>query len=74
MRYQYIHLQDLKLAFTSLNNVKIYISSYFKINDDRPAKTQYFIDQEDIDELLEMEFTIEMYNKTFVYVVPKDAS
>jgi hypothetical protein len=62
------------LKFTSLKNVKVYISSYFRINDDRPAKSFYFIDDEDLLQLPELDFTIEMYNKTFVYIVPKDTS
>ena len=71
--YKYISLQDLKLKFDKLVNVKIYISSYFKINDSRPSNTWYFMDSEETQKLTEMEpFTFEMYNKTFVYVVPID--
>ena len=55
-----------------MQNVKVYISSYFKINDDRPAKSQYFIDANEVQDLMQKEFTIEMYNKTFVYIVPQD--
>lgn len=43
MQYKNIKLQDVKLSFANLENVKVYISSYFKINDDRPARSQYFI-------------------------------
>ena len=70
MQYKNIKLQDVKLSFSNLQNVKVYISSYFKINDDRPAKSQYFIDSNEVQDLMQKEFTIEMYNKTFVYIVP----
>ena len=70
MQYKNIKLQDVKLSFSNLQNVKVYISSYFKINDDRPAKSQYFIDANEVQDLMQKEFTIEMYNKTFVYIVP----
>ena len=72
MQYKNIKLQDVKLSFSNLNNVKVYISSYFKINDDRPAKSQYFLDSTETSSLESQSITIEMYNKTFIYIVPED--
>jgi hypothetical protein len=45
--YKYLSLQDLKLKFDKLTNVKIYITSYFKINDSRPSNTWYFLNEQD---------------------------
>lgn len=73
--YKYLSLQDIKLKFEKLKNVKVYLSSYFKINDSRPSKSEYYLDEKEVEQLLQREpFTFEMYNKTFVYIVPMDAT
>lgn len=58
-----MRLQDIIFKFTELKNVKIYVSSYFKV--DKESNIIY------PDQIAKgKEITLEMYNDTFIYMVP----
>lgn len=71
-KYKYLRLQDLKIKFTKLVNVKVYITSYFR--DDKLSNTTYYLNAEAVQKLVDEPLlaTIEMYNTTHIYIVPDE--
>lgn len=67
--FRYIKYQDLKVRLYKLNNVNVYIGSYFM-----EAKESNTIYPWQIEALGGQDFTVEMFNTTFIYVVPIDSS
>ena len=69
-RYKNIKLQDVKVKFKALENVKVYISSYYmeakESNTTFPNEVQRLYEVQD-------DMTIEMYNTTQFFVIPQDA-
>jgi Sec-independent protein translocase protein TatA len=63
--YRYLKLQDLYLQFDKLVNVDIYMVSYYR--DDKDSNI-FYPDQISEGQIVELE----MYNKTAIYMVPKD--
>ena len=62
---KYLRIQDLKLRFNEFENVNIYITSYFR--SDKESNTFYPPSIEKGKDI-----TFEMYNQTFIYVIPKN--
>ena len=70
-KYKYLRLQDLKIKFKTLTNVKVYITSYFR--SDKLSTTSYFLNSDAVNKLVgEDPMTIEMYNTTHIYIVPDE--
>jgi len=63
--YNNLKLQDLELHFDQIENADIYVVSYFR--DDKDCNTFF---PEDIKKGITID--LEMYNKTVIYMVPRD--
>lgn len=62
---KFMRIQDLKIRFDALSNVKVYITSYFR--SDKESNI-IFPDQITLGENI----NFEMYNTTFVYMIPQN--
>lgn len=65
-KFKYVMVQDIKLRFDELENVDVYMTSYFRT--DRDVNTTYAWD---IEAFQGKEYSIETYNDTDIYVVPR---
>mmetsp|Transcript_17544 Transcript_17544/g.29605 ORF Transcript_17544/g.29605 Transcript_17544/m.29605 type:complete len:213 (+) Transcript_17544:741-1379(+) len=65
-------LQDLRIRVDEMENVKVYVSSYFR--DDKDSSV-YIVDPDTL-KIGDMntDFVVEMCNTTWIYAVPKDTS
>jgi len=75
MKYKYIRIQDLKLKFEKTKNVRVYMSSLFRF--DKEVNTYYpwdIMEEPSYDRPKDLEYEIEMYNTTVIWVVPFDNS
>jgi hypothetical protein len=63
--YRYLRWQDIQLRFDEIQNMDIYITSYF-----RPDKESNTIYPKSVKTGVFEEITFEMYNKTTIYAIP----
>ena len=78
LKYKFIRIQDLRLKFEKTKNVRVYMASWFLI--DKEVNTYYPWDimekaekeGEEYQIPKQIEYEIEMYNKTEIWVVPYD--
>lgn len=64
-RKKYLYIQDLILTFKEIRNVDIYMVSYF-----RDDKESSFYFPQDLKTNVPM--TIEMYNRTVIYMIKRN--
>ena len=72
-RKKYLKIQDLNLHFDVAQNVKVYVSSYFR--SDKESNTTFLAPnsiEPYITQVQGAEIQIEMYNDTFIYMGPTD--
>jgi len=64
---KYIRIQDMYVKFKKITGAKIYITSFFR--EDRESNTIY---PDDVAKTIldKTNVTFEMYNETFIYMVP----
>lgn len=64
---KYIRIQDMYVKFKKITGAKIYITSFFR--EDRESNTIYpdYVAKTILDKT---NVTFEMYNETFIYMVP----
>ena len=64
---KYIRIQDMYVKFKKITGTKIYITSFFR--EDRESNTIY---PDDVAKTIidKANVTFEMYNETFIYMVP----